>query len=192
MKVLLLGTRGRTGRVVAAELTARGHDVVAFAGEVRDGAALAAAVRGIDAVASTLGPRRGDRTLHRDVAPLLVAALQDAGGRRFVGVSGAGVDVPGDRKSARDRAVSWLVHRLGGDAAQDKEIEREVWAGSNLDWTLVRPPRLTDGPATGAVEHHAQVSPRRTSVPRADLATFLVDVLEQGLYVRQAPFVARR
>jgi putative NADH-flavin reductase len=192
VKVLLLGARGRTGRLVAAELAARSHDVVPFAGDVRDGAALGDAVRGVDTVVSALGPRRGDRTLHRDVAPLLVDALRENGVRRFVGVSGAGVDVPGDRKSARDRAVSWLVHRLGGDAARDKEVEREVWAAAGLDWTLVRPPRLTDGPATGAVEHDAHISPRRTTVARADLAAFLVDVVEQGLYPGQAPFVARR
>lgn len=191
MKVLLLGARGRTGRLVAAELARRGHDVVPFAGDVRDAAALADAVAGVTAVVSTLGPRKGDRTLHREVAPLLVTAMQAAGVRRFVGMSGAGVDVPGDRKSGRDRAISWLIHRLGGDAARDKEVEREVWSGSGLDWTLVRPPRLTDDAASGAVEHDAHVSPRRTSVARADVATFVADVLDKDLYVGQAPFVAR-
>ncbi len=192
MRVLLLGARGRTGRLVADELGRRGHAVVPFAGDVRDAGAVTAAVAGVDAVVSALGPRKGDRTLHRESAPVLVAAMRAAGVRRFVGVSGAGVDVPGDRKSLRDRLISGIIHRVGGDAAQAKEHERATWAASSLDWTLVRPPRLVDGPATGAVEHHASTSPRRTSVSRADLAAFVVDVLEQGLYVGQAPLVARR
>ena len=53
-----------------------------------------------DAVVSALGPRRGDRTLHRHVAAALIEAMRDAGVRRFVGVSGAGIDVPGDRNGS--------------------------------------------------------------------------------------------
>ena len=118
--------------------------------------------------------------------------MQAAGIRRFVGVSGAGIDVPGDRKSARDRLISALVRRFGGEAVRDKAVERELWAASDLDWTLVRPPRLVDGPATGRLEHAAHRSPRRTSLPRADLAAFVADLVERSQYVRQAPLVAGR
>lgn len=190
MRVLLLGARGRTGRFVEAELTRRGHIVLPFVGDVRDADVVRAAVHGADAVVSTLGPRRGDRTLHRESAPILVEAMRGAGVTRFVGISGAGVDVPGDQKTLRDRTISWLIHRLGGDAAQDKEIEHRTWEASGLDWTLLRPPRLVDTPATGGVEHHAYTSPRQTSIARADLAAFVADVLGSGLYIGGAPLVA--
>ena len=185
----------------------RGHEVVALSrsvgpnspkgvtwvsGDARDPQALQALVDGADAVVSALGPRRGDRTLHREVAPLLVIAMRGAGVRRLVGVSGAGIDVPGDRKSRRDRLISALIQRFGGEAVQDKTLERQVWAGSGLDWTLVRPPRLVDGPATGRVEHSADLSPRRTSIPRADLAVFLADLVARPDYLQQAPLVAAR
>jgi putative NADH-flavin reductase len=206
MKIAVLAGTGRTGRLVVAELVDRGHHVVALVrhpasaglpepvqvvqGDVRDEAALRTLVQGVDAVVSALGPRSGDRTLHREVAPLLVRVLGEAGVRRFVGVSGAGIDVPGDRKSLRDRIVSGLMQRLGGEAVRDKALEHETWQAGDLDWTLVRPPRLLDGEATGEVEHAAGTSPRSTSIRRADLAAFLVDVVEQGGYVRQAPLVA--
>jgi putative NADH-flavin reductase len=160
-------------------------------GDARDPAALRALLDGADAVVSALGPRRGDTTLHRDVAPLLVTAMRDAGVRRFVSVSGAGIDVPGDRKSRRDRLVSALLQRLGGEAVRDKALERRTWADSGLDWTLVRAPRLLDGPPTGRVEHSAHRSPRRTSIPRTDLATFVADLVDRPDYVQQAPLVAR-
>lgn len=161
-------------------------------GDARDPEDLRALVAGVDAVVSALGPRRRDGTLHRDVAPLLVAAMQQAGVRRFVGVSGAGIAVPGDRKSPRDRVISALIRRLGGEAVRDKALEREVWAGSGLDWTLVRAPRLVDGPATGRVEHSPNRSPRRTSLARADLAAFLADLAASPGYVGRAPLVAGR
>ena len=208
MRVAVLGARGATGVLVVQELWRRQHEVAALVrqapvdaadaaqavscvvGDARDPQALASVVAGADAVVSALGPRKGDTTLHREVAPLLVAAMREAGVRRFVGVSGAGIAVEGDRKSARDRLISALVRRLGGEAVRDKTLEQQVWAASVLDWTLVRPPRLLDGPATGRVEHHAHRSARRTTLTRADLAAFLVDLLEQPQYIGQAPLVA--
>ncbi len=207
MRVAVLGATGATGRLVVDELVRRGHTVVALArtpdrggpkavswvrGDARDPAALRDLLSGADAVVSALGPRRGDSTLHRDVAPRLVAEMRRAGVRRFVGVSGAGIDVPGDRKSRRDRVLSALAQRVGGDTVRDKALERQTWAGSGLDWTLVRPPRLVDRPATGRVEHSASSSPRRTSIPRADLAAFLADLVDRPDYVQQAPLVAGR
>ena len=207
MRVAVLGATGATGRLVVDELVRRGHEVAALTraapsggdpavrwvqGDARDAAAVGRLVEGADAVVSALGPRRGDRTLHREVAPGLISAMRAAGVRRFVGVSGAGIDVPGDRKSVRDRVISALVRRLGGEAVRDKAVERELWAASDLDWTLVRPPRLVDGPASGRIEHAASGSPRRTSLSRADLAVFVADLAERPDYVRQAPLVAAR
>ena len=72
----------------------------------------------------------------------------------------------------------------------DKTAELTLWQHTQMDWTLVRPPRLVEGPATGQVEHHPRISTRSTRMRRADLAVFLTDVLEQDLYLRQAPFAA--
>lgn len=206
MRVAVLGATGRTGRAVVEELRRRGHDVTVLVrdaarapagtrvvvGDVRDGAALAQVVEGADAVVSALGPTKGEVHLHATVAPALVAAMQAAGVRRVVGVSGAGVDAPGDRKRPRDRAISAVMGVVTRAMVADKRAELDVLAASDLDWTLVRPPRLGDGPSTGEVEHDAHVSARSTTMARADLAVLLADVLEQALYVRAAPFAASR
>jgi len=206
MKIAVLGATGRTGRLVCAELDRRGHEVVAVVrdaaraperttpvvGDVRDGDTLRRAVAGADAVVSALGPVKGEKHLHATVAPALVAAMDAAEVRRFIGVSGAGVDAPSDRKRTRDRLISKAMSTFGGAMVGDKTAELQVVADSDLEWTLVRPPRLTDGPATGDVEHDAHVSTRSTAMTRADLAVFVADVLEQSMYVRQAPFVACR
>jgi putative NADH-flavin reductase len=131
-----------------------------------------------------------DATLHQDTARSLVAVMRRAGVARFIGVSGAGIDVPGDQKSTSAKIISALVQRLGGAVVQDKPAEHAAWAASDLDWTLVRPPRLKDGAGTGAVEHDGHRSVSATWIHRADLAAFLVDCLEQHLYPRTAPFVA--
>ena len=207
MAVAVLGATGRTGRLLVAELLRRNHRVTVLVrdpaglgdlagrvrtiiGDSRDPGALTALVDGVDAVLSGLGPTGKEPTLHRDTAAALVAVMNSAGPRRFIGISGAGIDVPGDQKAFRDRVISTLIARLGGAVVADKPAEYRVWADSGLDWTLVRPPRLRDGAVTGVVEHDARRSTRSTSMRRADLAGFLVDVLEQDLYVRAAPFAA--
>ena len=206
MEVAVLGATGRTGRHVVAELLRRGHavavlvrdpakldaagDVRVVTGDSRDERALTDLIAGADAVVSALGPTAGESTLHQDTAAVLVRVMQQAGVRRFVGVSGAGIDVPGDRKSPSATVISFLVQRLGGAVVRDKPAEYRVWAASDREWTLVRPPRLKDGPGGRPVDSDAHRSVRATWIDRADLARFLVDAVEQGLHPRGAPFVA--
>lgn len=204
MNVTVLGATGRTGRLLVAELGRRGHEVTVLVrdpsrapeathvvvGDSRDAQALASALIRAEAVVSALGPARKDHHLHRQTAIRLVPAMRMTGVRRFIGISGAGVDAAGDRKRARDRVISAGMHLLTRSMVADKTGELAAWQDTELDWTLVRPPRLVDGPATGRVEHNAYVSARSTRMHRADLAAFLTDVLEQELYLRQAPFAA--
>jgi len=206
VNVALLGATGRTGVLVLDELLMRGHAVRALVrsegritpgaaittvvGDSRDRDTLSELVGGVEAVMSALGPRARDESLHRDTAKALVASMHDAGVRRFVGVSGMGIDVPGDQRSLSAKVAASLVKLVGGAVSRDKQLEYEVFSASDLDWTLARPPRLADGEETGRLEHDARRSTRSTKIRRADLATFLVDVAEQGLYLRQAPFVA--
>jgi putative NADH-flavin reductase len=208
MNIAVLGATGRTGRPLVAELLRRGHTVTALArdpatlaelgdrvrvvtGTSTDPAALDQLLTGTDAVVSALGPSAKEATLHTDTARALVSAMARHGVTRFVGVSGAGIDVPGDRKGTRDKAISWMVKKIGGPVAVDKQTEYAVYAASNLDWTLLRPPRLVDGPPTGRTYHHAHTPGRSSSLRRTDLAFVLADVLDQNHYTHQAPFVAQ-
>jgi hypothetical protein len=125
-----------------------------------------------------------------DTARVLLPAMGQRGIRRYVGVSGTGVDMQGDLKGRKDRLISSMIRRVGGPMATDKAQEYRMLVASDLDWTLARPPRLVDGPATGRVVHDAHTPGRSSSIRRSDLAVFLADVVEQDLYVRQSPFVS--
>ncbi|MFZ2383582.1 MAG: NAD(P)H-binding protein [Candidatus Nanopelagicales bacterium] len=208
MKFAVIGATGKTGGPLVDLLLDRGNEVrvlvrdPAKLGDVRnrvrvvvgsstDPAALSNLIAGTDAVVSALGPTAKESDLHTRTATALVNVMPAKGVSRFVGISGAGVDVPGDQKGPRDRVISFLIQKLGGGVVADKPAEYEVFAASELDWTLVRPPRLQDGEPTGDVAHDAHKPGKSTSIKRADLAMFLADVAEQQLYVRQAPFVSQ-
>jgi putative NADH-flavin reductase len=120
MMVAVLGGTGRTGQPLVAELLRRGHKVVVLArdpaklgtvrdevqvvtGDSRDDAALIELVSGADAVVSTLGPVRQQDMVTRDTAKALISVMRRAGVRRYIGVTGAGIDVPGDQKPSSTR-----------------------------------------------------------------------------------------
>ncbi|MGC1207170.1 MAG: NAD(P)H-binding protein [Ornithinimicrobium sp.] len=207
MKIAVLGSTGRSGMLLVRELLRRDHavsvlvrnptklgdlapQVQVHVGDSRNRTDLDRLVADVDAVVSTLGPAAKEASLHTDTALALVAAMDAAGVERFVGVSGAGIDVPGDEKSWSAKVISKLIQTFGGEVVKDKPAEYEVYAASDLDWTLARPPRLVNGEATGHLEHHAHRSTNSTKITRADLATFLADEVEKDRYPRQAPFVA--
>lgn len=207
MNITVLGATGRTGTPLVAELLRRGHTITALVrdpaklgpvaarirvvtGDSTDPEALRRALDGTEAVLSALGPTSKEPDLHTRTAQALITVMPTRGVRRFVGISGAGIDVPGDRKGTRDKIISRLIQRLGGAMAADKRGEYQTLAASDLDWTLVRPPRLVDGPATERITHDAHTPGRSSSIRRSDLAEFLADVLDQHLYPQQAPFVS--
>lgn len=208
MKIAVLGGTGRTGSLLVEELLANGHEVRMLArdprkaarvaervelieGDVRDADAVARTLNGTGAVASALGPVGRDTALLRDTARLVTSAMEHAHISRYVGISVAGLTLPGDRKRPRDKVISWLLNRAGGELAKDKIAEYEAWEGSGLDWTLVRVPRLVDGPL-GEVDVDTHVSGRRTTLTRANLARFIATTVVDSRYTRTAPFVSDR
>src|SRR5262249_10868659 len=69
--------------------------------------------------------------------------------------------------------------------ADMRHAEAEL-AGTDLDWTIVRPPRLTNGPVTGKYRTAAERDlPRRVHVSRADLPHYMLSLLGDGAGVRR-------
>ena len=204
MDLVVFGAAGGVGRHAVRLAAERGHTVVAVArraseqagvrdrvGDVRDAALVAEAVTGADAVLWCVGVTKasgGD--VGRTVLPGLVAAMDAAGARRFVGVSGAGADLPGDRKGASARFVSALTHRLARDLVEDKEHEHRVLTGCGLDRTQVRPPRLVDRPGAGRYRLTTEAPGLRAApVAKADVALAMVELAEGRDWLAAAPFI---
>lgn len=206
MRIVVMGANGRVGRQVVLAAARAGHEVLATARDVpthlpaevrtlevdvRLPDAVAGALRGADAVAWCVGvtSRSGPGVAQEGIRHLVTAAAAH-GLRRVVSVSGAGADLPGDRKGMTARLVSSLTHRLAGDLVTDKEQEFAVLAASDLVFTQVRPPRLVDTDATGAW-HLSERAPEVWARPiaRADVAAAVLHLLEHDTWVRRAPYI---
>ena len=109
------------------------------------------------------GPER-KRTVDFEGAVKLIEAAEALGVRRYVMVSSMGADDP---STASEQMRPYQ---------QAKHDADEALAQSNLDWTIVRPGRLVDGPGSGKVALEPRLG-RYGEVPREDVAAVLLAVL---------------
>jgi uncharacterized protein YbjT (DUF2867 family) len=154
-----------------AELESRGAQVRLLDIERDDAAAFAAAFEGCDAVvfAAGGGPdgnKERKRTVDLEGSLKSIEGAARAGIDRFVQVSAIGVD-----ELAPDRGDVWAAYV---EAKRDADAALRA---SDLAWTIIRPGRLTDDPATGLVSLGPDVG--RGDVTRADVAAVLAAVLDE-------------
>jgi nucleoside-diphosphate-sugar epimerase len=208
MRVTILGSTGRVGSLALEAARADGHEVVVLVrqapaaempgvttvvGAIDDAPAVRQALAGTTAVIAALGPRCNDAAAeHALVAGMrtLVEAMREEHVGRIVTLSGAAVDVPGDRKPWLDRIASSVVRRAARHVVAAKQGEFDALSGSSLAWTALRPAIVTDGPARGY--RLSDTLRPGARVTRADVGRALVDVLEDQAQVGKAPFVLPR
>lgn len=161
MRVLVLGATGGTGKEIVHQAIDRKHEVTAMVrsperlGELRDlvqvregnllnTIELAASLRGQDAVLSAIGPRvpiaRNEEHLLEEFAIALVAAMKQAEVKRVLVESSAFLF-----KKAIFPPTYLLGRLLFSSVVKDATAMERHFRQSGLSWTLLRPPRLTDG-----------------------------------------------
>jgi uncharacterized protein YbjT (DUF2867 family) len=159
MRVTVFGATGGIGSEVVRQGLAAGHDVVAV---VRDPARLTVPA----------GPGLGVVTA--DVMDL--TAMADTGVRRLVAVSASGAFIePSDPFVTRVIAKPLLQRILRDSMADTRRMEGEIWA-SAADWTLMRPPQLTNRPGRGRYRRMIDSNVGR-SIARADVADAILAAL---------------
>jgi putative NADH-flavin reductase len=204
MRILIFGATGGTGRRLVDQALERGHQVTAFVrnpaklslrhtllriveGDVQRAETIRAAVPGHDAVLSALGHiSLGPTTLLSTAAQEIVRTMQAHDVRRLLWESALGV---GATKGQLGPLYNWLlIPILLRHNFADKERQEQIVRSSSLDWTIVQPASLTNGPRTGA--YHA--GPRACAgrpfprISRADVAHFMLEELSARAFVRQS------
>jgi nucleoside-diphosphate-sugar epimerase len=154
-----------------AELEGKGAEVGLLDIERQGSADFAAAFEGCDAVvfAAGGGPDGNierKRTVDLEGSLKSIAGAESAGIRRFVQISAIGVDDP----LPEDTGDVWRAY------VEAKRDADSALRSSDLDWTILRPGRLTDDPATGLVALGGDVT--RGDVTRADVAAVVAAVLD--------------
>lgn len=131
-----------------------------------------------DAVIFLAGPSRGGpATLYSEGGGNVIAAMRSAGVRRVVAVTAALVDQPND--TFFQRQVRRVVRSFFKQVQADRLVFEDLLRSSGLDWTVVRPPQLTDKPARGSYRTALDTGVRGgVKLSRADLAHAILSALD--------------
>ena len=119
-----------------------------------------------------------------------VVQLRQHGVRRLIQSAGAGVRDPKDTPTLVHAFFGVLVRLLSPNVVKDMELVVEKVRGSDLDWTVVRVPMLTEDPATGRIREGyvgKAIGPR---LSRADMADYMLRQVESKTYLGQAPAIS--
>jgi len=210
MRLTIFGASGGTGTHLVRHALAGGHQVTAvvrdparlaipahpglhvITADIMDPASILPAVTGADAVLTAAGPHgAGPSTVITDSVRSIAAAMDKAGTRRLLALSGS-IAADGGEGLFLRYLLKPLARRtfLRHVCADMRHAEAEV-AGTDLDWTIVRPPRLTNGPVTGKYRTAAERDlPRGFQVSRADLANYMLSLISDGATVRKHVAIA--
>jgi putative NADH-flavin reductase len=208
MNILVLGATGGTGREVVSQALAAGHNVTALVRDLRrvqvvsdrlqvvqgdvtgEGPTLSDVVLGQDAVISVLGVGRSftPNGLIAQSAPRVVSAMEKHGVHRLIHTSAFGV---GPTLGDCPLVPRLFFHTLLRRVYHDKALGDESVLNSRLEWTIVYPAGLTDGPKTGHYRSGEHLALHGfPNVSRADVADFLLSQLTDRTYVRKGVLVA--
>jgi uncharacterized protein YbjT (DUF2867 family) len=162
-----------------------------FAGDATNPADVAQAASGQDAILCNLGPdSRSPTDLNEMAARNVVAAMGEHKISRLIFLSNFGV-LGETSLHPLTGLLTIIVRAAIKNTLIDHRAALEILRGSNLEWTAVRPMRLTNDPHTGLYRVSADGLPSGgTKIARADVADFMLGQLGRAEFVRKVPAIA--
>lgn len=208
MKIVVFGASRGVGLQVVKQALEAGHGVTAFVrspekfevkhsnlivfkGDSMDAAAVENAIAGQEAVISALGPTRPPVPhMMETSAKNIVTAMKKHGVRRLISTTGAGVRQLEDKPQFIDYFIGFLLNLMAKDVVMDSAENVKVIQASDLDWTVVRFPRLMDGEHTGKYRVGFVSKESGTQISRADGADFVLKELAEQKWLKKLPLVS--
>lgn len=206
MKLALFGATGTTGTALLDQALDAGHDLrvlarspakinrasprlTVLAGDALDPAAVAATVAGCGAVCTALGGFADTNSIRTGTA-LISSAMRDAGLRRLVVVQGFHLDFPGDPANLGRKAILPLLWLGSRTLISDSRAMAAAIQATDLDWTVVRAPRITRGGPTGRARTGQLKLGPFSSVTNGDIAALVLRCLTDPATIGTAPMIA--
>ncbi len=204
--IAVFGATGRTGRVfvdVALQAgwhvragvrnnTLPAHDnLTVVTCDITKPDDIANVLRDCDAVVSLLGHRfKSPAKLQTDAMNVITEQMKLLNIRRIVSLTGTGVRRPGDKVNIVDRLANMAIAIVDPARVNDGKAHVDVLEQSQLDWTVVRVLKLTNGKA----EQYrlTRGGPAKTLVSRQTVADALVSVLYDNKYIHSLPVVSKK
>jgi putative NADH-flavin reductase len=203
MNIVVFGASGKTGILIVYQALNQGHVVTAFArqpskvtiqhknlrvmqGDVLEPGKVRSAVEGQDAVLCALGvDKNKPNTILSDGTRNILHAMESTGVKRFICMSSAGI-LGNDGGFWFGKIIMPLFLKHVFD---DKKRQVKAIGESGAEWVIIRPTGLTDAPKTNTYKINLDI-PTSRSIPRADVADFMLKLLTDKKYDRTMPAIS--
>jgi putative NADH-flavin reductase len=207
MKLLLIGATQGVGFELLQQALQAGHEVTLIArhpenlevnhenltvvkGGILDKSIVEQSVNRQDVVCITIGtkPTRKPVSVYSEGTKVVIEAMKKSSCRRLLCVTGIGAgDSRGHGGFLYDRIINPL---LLGKIYQDKDRQEAIVRQSDLDWEIIRPGLLTNGPHTGKYRVLTDLSGVKAgNISRADVADFMLREAAAMQYGKQTPLL---
>lgn len=211
MKITILGASGFVGKVLLKKAIDHGYQIKVLVrnpeklgeygpmihvvkGDYFDREKLEEAIAGSKLVISAIGPpykNPGKINLYADAMLNLVSIMMKMGMRRIITIGGAVTPVfDNEVFNFRQKFLSFIINLAGKHMIEVKKMECAVLSQSGLDWTIVRPPRVTIGSPLGSViadELHLN----KLQIDVEDLTDFILEQINSDKWIQKAPLVSK-
>lgn len=196
MKIIVFGATGDTGIQLVEQLLAEGHEVTAFVrnpeklkisgeklliekGDVLNPVTLSGKINGADAVFSALGGNHRQATIvYSQGIENIITEMQKSGIERLICLSAETLKSK-EEATFVERIFIKILWKLFSNLYRDMQQMEQKILSSSLDWTIIRPPRLTNGSKTNdfqmSINH--SISKGKGKISRADLAVCMIQQL---------------
>jgi putative NADH-flavin reductase len=210
MKVAILGSTGFVGKVLTRKALAAGYqvktlvrspdklkgisdDIEIIEGSVFDPEAIEATIEGTKVILSTVGPPQrnpGNPELYEKAMKDIVRIMDKHGIKRYIHIGGA-VHQGGENEvwDFKRKFLRLFLNLFGKQILIAKHLEWEVLKLSDLDWTLIRPPRIANEPSTGSISVDEKYL-RSLKVSMEDLTDFILQQISSKEWIRKAPLIS--
>lgn len=205
MNIIIFGASGRTGSLLVNQALQQDHHVTAFVrqasritqrhsnlqiveGSLKNKNLIRKIVRGTQAVFSTLGV---SKTLQHDpeviegIKNIVLAIAEEEENLRFIYES---VFLSGSKPHEFSFFTQKILRRIIRKEVEDHEVKEELIRKGLNNYTIVRPVRLTNEAFSGKFQHGTAITSGEflPSIPRADVAHFMLQQATDKTYVNQA------
>ena len=205
MKLVIFGAGGKTGMLLAQQALSVGHEVIAYVrrpesvtlahenlkvevGELSDKIRMKSAIAGADVCISTLGGKSLTKHATEFTQGIrnIVEVMETVGVKRLIYMSSIGAGESRYLMAQPARFV--IVDVMLRIPLSDHTLNEKHIAQSTLDWTVVRPGGLTDGPSTSVVKHGVEKVTIKgsPSISRTSVASFILTQITDKTYIDKA------
>lgn len=199
INVLLFGITGRTGKLIAEQLLANEYKVTAIArkpemvrikhpdlqiveGDILNSSSYSDHIKYCDAVLSAVGESSTQPTnLYSSGIECVLKEMQIAGRDRLICISACPVEIGAEVAFWLRWLMKYVIQKIFKNGYADMRIMEQRLKASGTNWTIVRPPMLTNKPARHkykiAINGHLRTP---FSISRTDLANYMAGIIENA------------